>query len=183
MTTDTMHVDTPFSFALNQTFIAFMKKWPCRLDKKIMIETWANTALNNGIESTHIAAATQYCVNNLKDWPSVYKFKIYCERAAAGLPLNEPIITQAEELAHEILSNLPDNPAFKDNLATYSDALLIAAIAVHQASQGKAFINSPLASEAVSWRFGMFVKEFAEWFKSAKQDANFWLARFLHKHL
>lgn len=174
-------LDSPFGFALNQTFNSFMKKWPLKLDKKTMLEIWSKTICNKNIKPEDIREATEYCLNHLNGWPPVYKFRVYCERAANKEPLNKPVITKAEELAHELLINLIKKDAeFLEKLPIYFDAFLVAALAAHTASNQRAGMAHSVASaEIISYRMGMFVKELSSWVKTAENEGDFWLAHFL----
>ena len=173
--------DTRYAFVLNQTFNDFMKKWPERYDKAVMIETWASILSNSSIKPEHIKKATKYCTDHLKKWPTVYKFKIYCERAFNNESLEAPIITQAEEMAAKLLETVRQGDSgFSENLSAYSDAFLIAALAVHHAHYKKSHQPySKLSIEEISWKFGMFVKELQSWDDLAEHDQHFWFKKFL----
>lgn len=177
------HAGTELVFILNQTFNTFMQKWPSRIDKNMMLETWANTIRDIRIQMEHIQLATDYCISTLDTWPTVYQFKIYCERAANGAELDLPIVTKSEEIAHRILHKIMDeDESFADHLQEYTEAFLIAALAAHRAAYLKAEMPyAALATEEVSWRFGMFVKELSHWVKLSDRDSDFWLATFFRR--
>ncbi|MCG6268494.1 hypothetical protein [Vibrio furnissii] len=163
---------------LSRSFKILQGGWERESNLMLNEESWIGTwySVLSKFDASCIHSVTNYVIGSFHRPPMLSEFYQLCIRHAKGECLEQPIASNCEVLAKDIISTLSAKLEAEESVDYLPDALLIASIILRARQMNEWRI--PLTNGAVETdfvgRMRMFAHECKIWQKEADQGKGYW---------
>lgn len=170
---------TEVKFAVAATYDKFATKWELPVRKLDFVDIWSQSL--SQFTTTEINSVGDFCIKDLRSPPTLGEYFQLCTRLRTAEPLSDPIVSQVERMAYQILAR----EDYQGRNSSISDACMIAAIIASLKAYSEMGSTTPpehIRSE-MSGRLNMFFASALEWQLDAKEGKGYWAEVFSAKDI